>query len=241
VLRRLLNSIGPGLADADFDAVAFSFAETDLPGEIGWCQGTVPITALVAVEAIASGALAVVSGSRDGTLRLFDPIATDTPQFALTVANLLDVQPVALPASLRPTPFRVRVGWQKNWSPIATPAASVTPAELQRLQSTGSAVTSLSSVVALRVAQQQELQIDGLYYAQADAQARADKWSTWLAGGPRAFTVQTGRYLDQMNLGTIGTISYPAYGLDTGFRGVVVGVREVLGARRLEITMVGSG
>ncbi|MBN8888787.1 MAG: hypothetical protein J0H91_00660, partial [Rhodospirillales bacterium] len=48
VLRRLVQSLGPAYADDDIQADAFAFAETDLPGEIGWFHGPQQTTAAAA-------------------------------------------------------------------------------------------------------------------------------------------------------------------------------------------------
>jgi hypothetical protein len=53
--------------------------------------------------------------------------------------------------------------------------------------------------------------------------------------------VVTDRYLGQIEIGQIGRVTYPAFGLQNGFIGVVVGWRENLSARRVEITLWGAG
>jgi hypothetical protein len=53
--------------------------------------------------------------------------------------------------------------------------------------------------------------------------------------------VVTDRLLGQVEIGQIGRITYPAFGFENGFAGVVVGWRESLAARRLEITLWGAG
>lgn len=53
--------------------------------------------------------------------------------------------------------------------------------------------------------------------------------------------VVTDRYLGQIEIGQIGRVTYPAFGFQNGFVGVVVGWRERLSARRVEITLWGAG
>jgi hypothetical protein len=53
--------------------------------------------------------------------------------------------------------------------------------------------------------------------------------------------VVTDRYLGQIEIGQIGRVTYPGFGFDEGFVGVVVGWRERLAARRVEITAWGAG
>ncbi len=79
--------------------------------------------------------------------------------------------------------------------------------------------------------------LPGLYATEAAAAARAGRWRDWIERGPRLVAVTTDRYLGQIE---IGRIAYPAYGLDAGISGVVVGWREALGGRRVEIILAGA-
>jgi hypothetical protein len=88
------------------------------------------------------------------------------------------------------------------------------------------------------VAQQRDLVFSGLYWSRVDAQARATKWRDFLAAGPRLFRVVTDRYLHEIEMGHIGRIAYPAWGLDSGARVSVVGWAEQVAARRLALTVV---
>jgi len=94
-----------------------------------------------------------------------------------------------------------------------------------------------SAVVTARVAQQRDMRMPGLYYAEADALARADRWRRWIEAGPRLYEITTDRYLGAIECGDIGRFTYPAYGLETGALCVVVGWREALAGRRLTLTV----
>ncbi|MCZ8146842.1 MAG: hypothetical protein O9325_03185 [Roseomonas sp.] len=80
-----------------------------------------------------------------------------------------------------------------------------------------------SALVTSRVAQQRSLPLPGLYATEAAAAARAALWRDWVERGPRLVAVTTDRYLGQIEISHIGRIAYPAYGLDAGMSGVVVG------------------
>jgi len=240
ILRRLLRVLGPQIADAEIDASAWALADYDLPGEIGWYRGAEPITAVAAVEEILAGCGAVLAGGRAGKIRLFDPLAVDAPQFELGHEWIIDCEPVALPATLRPTPREVQVEWGRNWRPLSSVAGAVPADERRRLEAQEAPVAiAASTAITSRVAQQRVLRLRGLYADATAAQARADKMRDWLAAGPRAVTVTTDRYLGQVELGHIGRVTYPAYGLEGGLTGTVMAWRESLGGRRLEITLVG--
>lgn len=238
VIKRLVQSLGPAFTDAEISTDAFAFADTDMPGDIGWYRGAEEITASDAVAAILASCGAVLAGGRGGLVRLFDPLASDVPQITLPSAWVLDCQPLPLPVTLRPLPNAVTVGWKPNWAPATDLAGSVSATERQQLASAFSGpARSTSSTIAGRVAQQRDLAFAGLYWAEADALARAAKWKTWLEHGPRLFQVTTDRYLGSAECGDLGRLTYPAYGLDAGVRFVVVGWREQLGARRLTLTL----
>jgi hypothetical protein len=174
-------------------------------------------------------------------LRLADPLATDTAQFDLPSACILECEPLPLPASLRPLPRAIAVRWQRNHAPLSNIAGSVAAADRQRLGQEGSFARAESALITSRVAQQREITFPGAYWNESEALARAAKWRALLEAGPRMVRVVTDRLLGQVEIGHIGRITYPALGLDNGFAGVVVGWRESLSARRLEITLWGTG
>jgi hypothetical protein len=239
VLRRLVQVLGPSLADSDIDVDAFAFADTDLPGEIGWYQPATATTAADAVDALIASCGAVLAGGRAGTLRLFDPLAAEATQFALDPAQIIDLQPLPVPAGLRPLPRSVAVTWRRNWQPITDIAGVVTDDARAQLSAAASGpARAASDRVTGHVALQREMGFEGLYWAEADALARAGKWRDWLAAGPRFYQLTTDRYLGQIECGDAGTVEYDGlYGLLGPTRCVVVGWAEQLGARRLTLTL----
>jgi hypothetical protein len=238
VLRRLVQTLGPGYADADIDDDTFTWAAADLPGDIGWYQGASQTTAAAAVDALIAGPGAVLAGGRGGTLRLFDPLATGDTQFELLAPHIIDLAPAPLPAGLRPLPRSVAVAWRRNWTPLSDIAGVVGDADRAQLQAAASGpARAVSTIITSHVAQQREMGFAGLYWAEADAAARAGKWRDWLQAGPRIYAVTTDRYLGQIDCGDIGSVAYPAYGLDAGVRCTVLGWSEQLGGRRLTLTV----
>jgi len=241
ILRRMLQSLGGAYDVSEFDDNAWAFAEVDLPGIVGFHQGATAVSTLSAVEEILAGSGAMLSGSRGGRLRLADPLATDTAQFDLPSSCILACEPLALPVSFRPLPRAVAVRWQRNHAPLSNVAGAVAAADRQRLGQQGNFARAESSLITSRVAQQREISFPAAYWAEADALARAAKWRNILEAGPRMVRVTTDRLLGQVEIGHIGRITYPAFGFENGFAGVVVGWRESLSARRLEITLWGAG
>jgi hypothetical protein len=120
-------------------------------------------------------------------------------------------------------------------------AGSVAAADRQRLSQEGSFARAESSLITSRVAQQREISFPAAYWTETEALARAEKWRDVLEAGPRMVRVLTDRFLGQIEIGQIGRVTYPAFGFDEGFVGVVVGWRESLTARRVEVTLWGAG
>jgi hypothetical protein len=241
ILWRMLESLGLAYDPADFDTTAWAFAEADLPGIVGFHQGATATTTLAAAEQILAGSGAILAAGRGGKLRLADPLATDAPQFDLPAECVLACEPLPLPASLRPLPRAIAVRWGLNHAPLSNMAGSVAAADRQRLSQAGSFARAESSLITSRVAQQREMTFPATYWTEAEALARAEKWRALLEAGPRMLRVVTDRYLGQVEIGQIGRVTYPAFGFDEGFVGVVVGWRESLTARRVEITLWGAG
>ena len=133
--------------------------------------------------------------------------------------------------------------WMSPWMShsTTTPDLLREAADRQRLSQEGSFPREESSLITSRVAQQREISFPAAYWTEAEALARAEKWRAVLETGPRMVRVLTDRFLGQIEIGQIGRVTYPGFGVDEGFVGVVVGWRESLTARRVEITLWGAG
>jgi hypothetical protein len=238
ILRRLLTSVGPGLLDAQLDASAWDFADTDLPGAVGFYQPAEETSAGAVVDTILAGCGAILAGGRDGRLRLVDPLASGTAQFTLPMPWILALTPAPLPAALRPAPATVAIDYKPNFTPTTDLAGSVTATDRALYNAAASTSRTTSGTVQNRVAQPREMRIPGLYRDAADAAARAARYLTLFASGARAFEVVTDRYLGSIEIGALGAIAYPAHGLDAGVGVVVLGYTEALAARRLTLTVV---
>lgn len=241
ILRRMLETLGGAFGPAEFDDTAWAFAELDLPGTIGFYQGASITSTLSAAEQILAGSGAMIASSRSGRLRLADPLAVDVSQFDLSAECVLSCEPLPLPSSLRPLPRAIAVRWSRNWAPLSNIAGAVPAADRQRLAQEGSFARSESGLITSRVAQQREFSFPATYWNESEALARAAKWRALLEAGPRMVRLTTDRLLGQIEIGQIGRITYPAFGFDVGFTGVVVGWRENLTARRVEFTLWGAG
>lgn len=240
VERILTGSLGPGLASSDLDSDSFARTAIALSGEIGWYSGTESVTGQAALDAVLDGAGAVLSGGRAGTLRLAAiAVPTSTTMFDLDAYDCVSVKPVPLPASLAPTPSLVEVAAQKNWTVLSDIAGAVTGDDRDAIAGAGRTASSALAAVSLRQSVARTMSLAGLYRYETDALTRAVQIAAWLSGGLKAFEVETDRYLNQIEIGHYGRITYGRYGLDAGFFGVVFAWRADPIKRRVTFTIIG--
>ncbi len=83
------------------------------------------------------------------------------------------------------------------------------------------------------------MSLGGMFRYDTDAQRRVLSMVSWLEKGLRCFQVTTDKYLGQVELGHVANITYPLFGLENGFSGVVAGWSEQIGRRRVTMTLVG--
>lgn len=241
ILRRMLEALGPAYAAADFDDDAWTRAESDLPGVVGWFRGADEISAAAAVDEILAGCGAVLSGARDGRLRLWDPYASGEEQWTLGPDKILAIEPLPLPATLRPLPATVGIDWKPNAAPMTDFAGSV-PDDLRALlggRASGPARAS-STAIGTNVRQVRELRLPGRYATEAEATTRAERLRTFHEAAPRGFRITTDRYRGQVEAGDLGRFAYPGFGLDEGASGTVLGWRESLAGGRLALDVITS-
>lgn len=240
IVKRLVTALGPAYAESEIDADAFAVAEFDLPGTVGWGAGAVDLATGAALEQILGSCVAFATGSRAGKLRL---VALKEPSpflsFRLGLPDIVaPVEELTLPAEIAPAPTTVEIRAAVNWTPLSDIASSVTGVEREQLAGLGPIASSFSNTIAGRVQIARAWRIPGLYREAGAAQMRGDQLRAWLERGLRLFRVVTDRYLGQMEIGYTGALTWPDLGL-MDWPGVVVGWRERVGARRLELFLIG--
>ena len=239
IIQRLLQDFGPALADTDIHAESFRRAIDELPGAVGFYQGADEIVTTAAIDRLIAGPGAILCGGRDGAVRLVDPLAQGPAQFQLGLGRILALEPVPMPAALRPLPWVVAADWAPNGTQMTDFAGTVSDADRARFAAAARGpVRSESTYIATHVAQRREMRLPSLYAAEADALVRAAQWRAFFEAGPRMFRVTTDRYLGQVEVGDLGALACPQYDLDRGVGVVVLGYQEALAGRRLTLTVV---
>lgn len=161
-------------------------------------------------------------------------------QFLILETDIIKLEPIALPASLIPTPQAVELVAAFNWTPLTDIAGSVTGAAREALAGTGRVVRLTSGDIADRQLPAKTYRLNSLYRFEADANARAAQLKRWFESKLKAYRLTINRFRNQVELGHIGRIdTYPRFGLESGFTGVVVAWREVPAVGQVEIVLLG--
>lgn len=236
IIRRLLQDFGPLLPDSAVNDQSFRRSVDELPGAVGFYQGADETTAAAAVDRLLAGPGAILAGGRDGAVRLVDPLAQGEAQFLLGEGRILALEPIDAPAALSPLPWAVLADWAPNGTVMTDFAGVVTDDDRARFSAAARGpVRSESSYIYTHVAQRRELRLPALYTTEADALVRAAQWRAFFEAGPRFFRVTTDRYRGQIEVGDLGAVAYPRYGLDDGAGVVALGYQEALAGRRVTL------
>lgn len=240
ILQRMLSSLGPVFTDAEFDLPSLGLVETQILGEAGWGVSTDPISAADAVQQIAGQQGIWVIGNRSGKLRTALPYYMGGgANLSLDLGDIVSLRPVAVPVSLQPTPATVEMVAGRNWSPLTDISSSATAAERMTLAGKGRVVRRTSSLITGRQFQARTASPGGLFRYDVDAQRVADNLLGWMENGLRAFEVTTDKYLRQIEIGHVARVTYPLFGLEGGFTGVVAAWSEQSRRQRVTMTLVG--
>lgn len=241
IIRRILTG-RLGYAATDLDATSFGQTTYDVPGEVQLYIGPEPVTALTAIDALIAGISGFFGGNRQGKFRLGQLKAPlTTPALILRPADIIDIQPIDLPATISPPNKRRRVAYGVNWSPSNDLAGAVAEADRKLLAQPFSVASAYSSAIATQYVTATEPPIvPGLFVAKADAQTEVDRLLALYGVYRRAFRVLTRAYLGQVEMGHTALVYHPDYQLAAGFYGVVTRWRETWGATpMLEIDLFG--
>ena len=240
IVQRMLQSLGPLLADADFDQSSLGLVATQLIGEIGWGCGTDVMTAAQAVDDLVGKCGTWLLGNRAGKIRMALPQPIPgVVNLSIDAGDIVSLQQAQMPASLQPAPSTISVTAVKNWTPLSDISSSVTGADRSALAGSGQIVQRSSDLIGQRQAIARTMSMDGLWRYEIDALRYITRLLAWLEGGLRCFQVVTDKYLDQVEIGHVCRVTYPLYGLSDGFTGVVAAWEETSSKRRLKLTLVG--
>src|SRR5262245_25396074 len=242
ITSRMLTLYGAQFAAGDLESSTFTDIDSILPGEIGihFPAGD-RSSARDAIERVLRSGGIWMSGGRNGKLRLSMAMPMPGERVALKMQDIANVRPVPLPSSLQPAPHKVETTVEVNFYPLTDISSSVTGGTRSKLAGPGRTVESVSTSLQTRQKTQRSWMLPGLWLNNTEAQTRVDQIRAWLEQGLVAFEVTTDLYSGQIELGMGCEIeSYPRFGLDGGFAGIVAGWRERPNERLVSMLVIGT-
>lgn len=230
IVRRLLTSASGILDPDDLVVSTFTALETAQPAEIGYfIPSGDEQTLRQAVGRIMASIGGWCGARRSGK---FEARRFNVPAGAVAGVydkkNIVDVAHADVPDDLSPPPWRLRVGWGRNWTVQKTDiAGSVTDARRAYLAEPVRFASDEDEATRIDFPPGAELVVeDAFFREEADAQAEATRRLA-LFGEPRElFTVKLAERLFVHELGENVRIAFPRFGLDSGRQAVIVKLIE---------------
>lgn len=213
------------------DVGSFNSVNTTYPYVAGdYFDSNNTVTGIGALTEMLSGPGAKLISRRDGKLALIMLRALPPDAHVSTVldlTNIVAIQPVPLPTSLDPPPYRIRSEFRHNHT-IQTSGmntASMTAMHKQFVETTGSfAYWSSAAVLTAFRRPNDPPPIEGTLLAQADAQAVVDDLGALWGVRRRLYDVTVPAFTHiGLDMGHVVLISYPMDDLVHGRMGQIVG------------------
>lgn len=242
LVRRIATDIAAFSSSTDFDDASFDDFDFAREGAVGiYVAAGERLEAIDLVERLAGGAGGFLTQTRAGKLRIGVLAPPDvTPHTSLDAADIRNLAPADLPDTIDPPPKRTEVGYSLNYTPSDDLAASISGDLRSWLAQPWRSAAAFSGTVAATYALAPNMALFGSAFAdEAPAQAMADAFLALYAPGRRRFRLVTGRYLGQLELGYTVNVTWPLYGLSSGWRGIVEGIREDWFRGVVELTLFG--
>lgn len=225
---RVLHDL-QGLDDGWFESPTFDTLRLSAPGPIGIYLGLEPVAASVVMDEIMAGINGWWAENRFGRIEVgLIALPASTPRATLRLKDIFELERVALPESMDPPMWRVRVGYGRNWTPmditqIGTSIVSGDPARYAFLTEEFRFVTVEDVTIKQRNLRAQELTLFSAYAEEADGQALAEMLFEIYSVPRRLARLRTKRQGLKLPLGGTIAVDYPRYGLAGGVNVVVAG------------------
>lgn len=220
------------LLSADLvDAAAFTAVASAFPYLAGYWLGPAEISGVELLSYLMSSMAGFAVPSRDGRLRPLLPRAltdADAPAASWGTETIGAISPRILPAPLDPPPFRWRVGYRRNHTPMSSDLdPDVTAAmqqELARDMAYGQWSSALIQSTYRRPSDPPPL--GGALLLEADADAVADSLGGLFSSGGRLYDVSVPFPVAMArDIGDVVQVTYPMTRFREGLRVRIVGER----------------
>lgn len=215
-----------GLSAAYMDVTSFDNTAAAYPYTAGVFFGPDDnVDALTAVSRVLAGPCFKLIDSRVGTLRCFPfrkLTGAETPVLTITMGNCISVVPLsnALPTTLDPPPWRIRVGWNKNYTTLNDSAIYDTADNDRKLFVAAPSEYAGFVNASVAIAYERPSDLDpfgGSLLIKAEAEEVAASIGTFLTSRLQAFEVTLPLSVGvSLDLGDVVRIVWPFGGLRTG-------------------------
>jgi hypothetical protein len=221
-----------GLDPSNVDLAAFWDADAAYPYTAGWWWAPTAATASTEIPRLLSSVGAKLMPRRDGKLRPFVlrtlPATPPVVTARLDTTNIVNLSPQALPDTLSPPPYRIRVGWQHNFTVQTSGINTATSTAAQRAFVGLSDRFSTWLSTAIQSAYPRPNDPDAIVSAllvQADALTVAnDLGALWGSGAPGLYSIEVPFDVAiGIDLGDAVSVRYPQGSLRSGAYGQIVG------------------
>jgi hypothetical protein len=239
IVRRMVLDIA-GLTGA-IDETAFDLVDYLVPDDIGVYIGPEPVLLRDVIEALLAAAGGFATQNRLGQFRVGVMTAPEaTANFTLAADDILECAPVDLPADLVLPPRLFRVGWKRNWFPMADLPPGLDADKRAELATTYRVASAFNAFVAANYLLSPEApSVESFFALEAGGTAHAERLKELFNPSARPLRVLTRRYRSKIELGMTGSLTYPDHGLEGGWRGVVYRLAEDRLAGLVELLMFG--
>jgi hypothetical protein len=178
IAKRIIKDFG-GLADTDLNLATWNSFDTNLPGTIGWWQGTASALVSDALNAILAHCAGWWGANPNGKFEVgrISPPTSDSYVQALAEKDMIKLEILPPLSGTDPPRFRQRVGYQKNWTPQQdTDLAAVVGASRRQFLAQDYRLTSSTdlSVQASFLLATDPDPLGSLFDNQSDAQSLGD-------------------------------------------------------------------
>jgi hypothetical protein len=229
-IARYLLSEDLAVPAGNINTASFVAAAAAYPYAAGiHLAGAESVDGVTAVDRVLSGMGAMLYPARDGTLRVLvlrAPAVGATAADAYTTANCVSIAPAALPTSLWPPPYRIRIGYQHCYTVMSSGLlGSATSAQKQFVAQADRYAGAVNNDIQTSYARPNDINPIGISLtAKADAQSVADALLALWGTRRRLYAVVLPVDLGiQREIGDVVQITWPMDNLASGQLGTVVG------------------
>jgi hypothetical protein len=223
IVRRILIQRA-GCSSSEINSTSFDALVTDASASVGVWIGTEARNIDDVIDELLYGCGAFGGPSRLGefTVGLIDA-AAGMPVAVFDAVDTLDLARDALPATVDPIVWRVRVGWRKNFTVQNDLAAAAGTANVSFAAQPYRYAVVQDSALQSRHLAARELTIDALYTDEADAQAEAQRLFDLWSNGLRPYRVKTTLRGAICDLGQVVQLTHARFGFSAGRPARVLG------------------